>query len=486
MMGRRWRRAAGAAAATAALALVAAVPLSLVGEGGQAHADVGLLGYNLHATAPGVEIVFDSGQIPTPTRPAFTGTLPEATADLDTGPSGTAFASIAWPGSLAGNLGTTLQQLNFCAPATIPAPIGGQCLPADQQNQLKQILKPANDPVRAQARTSGPNDASYGTPGALYMTSHATGTLVTSDAGVTSVVAPPAITFGSVTSRARSVADEGSAVGEAMSSITSIAIGVGLQLPSTIPPSVPISPNVPVVSIDSVVSTVKAISDGDKGTATGSTLIGGVRVLGMPATIDGKGIHIGPSTNQPTNAVTDPLITAAQTALSFIKFKVTYAPDPLLKTSGSSASATAQGMILSFVLPDGTPAGASYQITLGKALATADASPEFEFDLGGTDLGVSEPFDTGTSTDVLPATVSGTEDLGAPGAVSGTAGGSVPITSQGAASRGVIPGGGALGAGLVLLALAAAGVFGFGLKRLSDGALAEAAGTTCPRQGGDE
>ena len=155
----------------------------------------------------------------------------QATADLQAGPTGTAFASIAWPGSLAGNLGTTIKQLNqLCAPPNLMLP----CLPVTDQD--KQLLGGANDPVRAYATSSGKNDASYGGGGGLYMRAHAdgSGTLATADAGVTSVAGDPVLTLGSVTSHAGSVVTSSTITGEATSSITGITVGTNLPIASVL------------------------------------------------------------------------------------------------------------------------------------------------------------------------------------------------------------------------------------------------------------
>lgn len=444
-----------------------------------AYADADLIGYTLHATAPGLELQYDSPQIPAPVHPVFTGTLPEATADLESGPSGKGFSAVAWPGALAGNLGTTLQQLNqFCAPPSLPG-VGGNCLPTQLSDPVRQALKPANDPIRAQATSpAGPADASYGAPGALYMTAHALGTQVSADGGITSLVAPPAITFGGVTSRARSFVDGSLATSEATSSVTGIAIGTGLPLPAT--PQT--APGVPLVAIDSVTSTVKTTSDGDTGKATGDILIGGVRVLGVPASIDRAGIHVGPA-NQSPGAALSPLIAAAQAALQQLQFTVTYAPDPLLKTDGSAATATVQGMVITFVLPDGSPSpqGSAFRITLGKATAAADASPAFSFDLSPPVAGTSD--ESLLSAGAGPAVLSANFEAGGAGDFAGPAanGGRVGFGGQNAVASGTAPSGRALGLGLILLGALAATALGFGMMRMSDGLLSEAAaGTRCP------
>ena len=471
-MRRRVRRAAIAVAAFAALA---ATPFGVArGQDSGSSEGGGLISYTGHATAPGIEFIYDNTQFPVPSHPVFTGTLPEATADLQAGPTGTAFASIAWPGSLAGNLGTTIKQLNqLCAPPNLMLP----CLPITDQD--KQLLGGANYPVRAYATSSGKNDASYGGGGGLYMRAHtdATGTLATADAGVTSVGGDPVLSLGSVTSHAGSTATSATITGEATSSITGITIGTNLPVPN-----LPIPANTSILSIDSVTSIARAVSDGQRQVRpTGEITVAGVRVLGQPATIDQKGIHIGGQSTS-LDPATKALQDAARQALSSIKFAMTFAPEPNLRVTGTQAVAEVGGITISFA----DSSGASYQITVGKALAMADASPNVEFSVeapgvaGGGGLGGTEPAagagDTGASVST------GGESLGDNSG--GTSGGGETVLPGGVLASGSPPGGKSIDAGLIVLVVLAAGALAFGMKRLSDDVLSQrAAGMTCPNEG---
>ena len=474
------RRARRWAIATTALGALAAMSLGVArGQDASSGDSGGLLGYTGHASAPGIEFIYDNTAFPVPSHPVFTGTLPEATADLQAGPTGTAFASIAWPGSLAGNLGTTIKQLNqLCAPPNLMLP----CLPITDQE--KQLLGGANDPVRAYATSSGKNDASYGGGGGLYMRAHAdgSGTLATADAGVTSVAGDPVLTLGSVTSHAGSVVTSSTITGEATSSITGITVGTNLPIAN-----VPIPANTSILTIDSVTSIARSVSDGQKQVRpTGEMTVAGVKVLGQPASIDQKGLHIG-GQGTPLTPATKALQDAARQALASIKFAVTVAPEPDLRVTGTQAVAEVGGITISFATSD----GASYKITLGKALAMADASPNIDFGaevpgVAGGGLGGTEPAATGGAVGGGTGSITGGESLSdTSGATDGTSGSGTgdAVLSTGVLASGTPPSGKGIDTALIFLVILAAGALAFGMKRLSDDVLSQRAGMTCPNEG---
>jgi len=450
--------------ATAGILMILVVPMATSAAD---QTSGGLVGYEIESAAPGVELVYDNAAFPTPTHPAFTGTMPEATSTMATGPQTEGFTSILWPGPLAGNLGTTFQQLNqLCAPASIPLPSGANCLPIPQA--LKQFMAGKNDPVRADAKNSGPQDASYGGPGALYMRAHAVDQQATADSGVSSFVASPLVNFGSVTSHSSAQLAGGGnvAVGDAIGTMGGLEMGLGL-------PGLPA--NVALLSIDSVVSTVHVQSDGSKGSGKGGTVITGVTVAGMPATIDQDGLHLGP-VNQPLGPLLAPLASTASRLLDQFKFKVSVA-QPIEVTQGSSEMLALGGVTVAFKTPDGS----SFKITGGKAAAAVDGSPSEPFpslpaipptvapSLSSPEAALSAPF--------LPAVASApTATLSAP-AVS-------PAVPQSTRNASFLPGFGGLAVGLLVAGLVAVALIGAGLKRLSDDVLAEApGGPGCPNEG---
>jgi len=462
MRGRRYRHRRLALAA-AAILLVLAVPAATAAAD---QAGSGLVGYEIEASAPSVELVYDNAAFPTPTHPAFTGTMPEATSTMSTGPETEGFTSILWPGPLAGNLGTTFQQLNqLCAPSSIPLPSGANCLPIPAA--LKQFMVGKNDPVRADAKNSGPQDASYGGPGALYMRAHAIDQEASADAGVSSFVAAPVVNFGSVTSHSSThLASAGSvAVGDAIGTMGGLEVGLGL-------PGLPA--DVALLNIDSIVSTVHVESDGSKGSGKGGTVLSGVTVAGMPATIDQNGLHVGP-VNQPLGSLIAPITDAASRLLDQFKFKVSVA-QPIEVTQGSSEMLALGGVTIEFHTPDGS----SFKITGGKAAAAVDGSPNEPFPslpaIPPTIAPSLSPPEAALSAPSLP-------DIASPPAATPSApvGAAVPQSTR---NTSFLPGFGGLAVGLLVAGLVAVALIGAGLKRLSDDVLAEApGGPACPNEG---
>jgi hypothetical protein len=452
------------ATATAGILVILVVPMATSAAD---QTSGGLVGYEIESAAPGVELVYDNAAFPTPAHPAFTGTMPEATSTMSTGPQTEGFTSILWPGPLVGNLGTTFQQLNqLCAPASIPLPSGANCLPIPQA--LKQFLAGKNDPVRADAKNSGPQDASYGGPGALYMRAHAVDQQATADSGVSSFVASPLVNFGSVTAHSSATLANGGnvAVGDAIGTMGGLELGLGLPgLPS----------NVALLTISSVVSTVHVQSDGSKGYGKGGTVISGVTVAGMPATIDQDGLHLG-STSQPLAPLLTPLASTASRLLDQFKFKVSVA-QPIEVTQGSSEMLALGGVTVAFKTPDGS----SFKITAGKAAAAVDGSP-------------NEPFPSlpAIPSAIAPSLSSPEAALSAPSLpevasvplVSPSGPAVAPAVPQSTRNASFLPGFGGLAAGLLVAGLVAAALIGAGLKRLSDDVLAEApGGPGCPNEG---
>ena len=377
---------------------------------------------------------------------------------------------------MAGNLGVTVQQLNqFCPPSQLTQiPVLGpmlQCLPVTDQE--KQLLKGANSPVRAEATSSGTNDASYGGPGGFYMTAHVDpgATIATADGGMASLKGLPIMNVGSVTSHAESKVKDNVLTAEGTSTVTGIVIGENLPVPG-----LPIPANVPVLSIDSVATTARAVSDGDKQVVpSGGSTVNGVSVLGMPAYVDDKGLHVGNQTT-PLDPALKPLSDAAQQALAQLKLTVTFAPHPTLDASGTQSTATVNGIIIAFTTPDGS----AWQLTVGKATARADAAtnialPEVSPPASGAEAPLAE----------APAVAGAGLEAGTPfPAVAGTPGSQPSIATRGASASSPVPGGNAIALALVLLAVALAGGLGFGMKRLSDEVLAEVpAGSACPNEG---
>jgi hypothetical protein len=253
------------------VAIVLGAAFGTASHTARAASDLG--GYDLTARAPALEVVLDSDAVPVPAHPVLDATVPETSSSLESG-LGHGLSSLFWPGDLAGHFGSALQQLGQLCTSLLPINVPNlpsQCTPVPQA--LKDNAQAFNDPVKAETFfPGGPGDAQYNftppLPG-MTMTSHADANKVDSVAGFASFGAPGLGTLGSVTSHSIT-----SATG-ATSELFNVALAGGL------------------VTIDHIRSTAKEASDGQTATGTGTTVVSGMRIGGVPATVDSTGLQIG-------------------------------------------------------------------------------------------------------------------------------------------------------------------------------------------------
>lgn len=262
----------------AGVAIVLAAAFGTASHTARAASDLG--GYELTARAPALELVLDSDALPVPAHPAVDATIPETSASLESGPLGHGLASLFWPGDLAGHFGSAIKQLGQLCTSMIPVAVPNlpvQCTPVPQA--LKDNADALNDPVKAETFfPGGPADDQYNftppMPG-VTMVSHADGDRVESTAGFASFGAPGLGTLGSVTSHSITTAVGPTAGGEATSELFNVALAGGL------------------VTIDHVKSTAKEATDGQQATGNGDTVVSGLRIGGVPASIDSTGLRVG-------------------------------------------------------------------------------------------------------------------------------------------------------------------------------------------------
>jgi len=260
-----------------AVAFVLGAAFGTASHTARAAGDLG--GYDLRARAPALEVTVDSDLIPVPAHPVLDATIPEATSTLQSG-LGHGLASVFWPGDLGGHAGSAIQQLGqLCSsmlPITLPN-VPTQCTPVPQA--LKDNARSLNDPVKAETfAPGGPADDVYTftppMPG-VVMKSHADPHLVDSTAGFASFGAPGLGSLGSVTSHSVTTAAATTAGSEATSEIFNVVLAGGL------------------VTIDHIKSTAKETTDGSTATSAGNTVLSGLRVGGVPASIDTNGLQVG-------------------------------------------------------------------------------------------------------------------------------------------------------------------------------------------------
>jgi hypothetical protein len=371
------------------------------------------------------------------------GAVPEASANLASGPVGYGLAAAAWPGPLAANAGSLILVLQPTAPS--------------QVNML-------NDPIRAEARTGqNPSTTKYDSVPGVVMTATAKSDVVEADANVQNLTGDTS-TFGPMHVHSSTTNTGSTGKAGATSLVQDVNIGAG------------------VVKIQSVSSTATATTDGLKADGTAATTVNGMTISGTPATIDENGLHIGDQSQPLNKAVND----AAQQALSQAGISIVLsAPNKSVKDGG--ADVQAGSLIVTWVTGGDNP---TFIWTLGGAQASVAAAPAPDETASVSD-GTSGGAAGGSIGSVADTSAAGISPGGL-GIASGVAGSGSPTgvaTSGGANDAAFTPaaaiGGQPTRAGWVILGVLAAVLVGLGLRRLTDDLLADRTATVCPLQDGD-
>jgi hypothetical protein len=435
------RRIAIGLMAAGCAALVSAVVVPTMADAATATLSAGDPGsgfgsYNLAASAPVEQVRFNDGDKCGGT-PGGTGgcegVVPETVSTLRSGPIGYALSSVAWPGVLAGNLGS------------IVVVSGGP----GQANML-------NDPVRAEARNgSGPDTVTNTDYQGVTMVATAKDDLVAATADIAQSSNSQAGTFNHSSSKTKvAVTDATTATADAYSHADDIALAGG------------------VVTIGSVTSTAKGTTDGLKASASGSTLVNDVKIAGVPVTIDEHGVTVN-GNNAPVNKAASDAVNAAitQAGMSIaisqptgkpVGGTIVYSAGSLIfawKTSGGTATAILGGATVQLAAVQG---GGGFNLDAG---LTAPFTP------GGPALSGGAPPLGGN---VAPAT--GPQVGGAvPGAAPAVA---PPQAISPALAGDRLPLPGAPSPGFAILGLAGVGLLAAGMRQLPDRVL-EARASTC-------
>jgi hypothetical protein len=304
---------------------VLVVALSLPSPAHAAEPGSGFASYGLTANAPGFAVEGLYRDV------AFT--VPETTSTLSTGGVGAALATIAWPGPILGNLGTTILVLSDQAPPQVTA---------------------LNDPVRAEARSGGTQKSSYTRLPGTDLEAAATTDTVTASSHTGSQQLPVG-TVGSFSGDTQtSLASTAQARGTARGLVHDVALAGG------------------VIRIGSVTSTAEATTDGVRADGKGTTTVTGMTVAGVPVTVDEDGLHVaGQGTPLATQAVTDAVKALGLTAVL---------TQPRVTKSTGSVSVTAGALVLMY-----SQGASTYAVTLGRSAVGLTASP------AGSSRGVSVP-----------------------------------------------------------------------------------------------
>ena len=261
--------------AFAALAVVGFLVAGTGVNGTTARAQTGDLasqfgGYTLASRGNGFLMSFDSPHLLPVASPLFEIGLPEAQATGSNGPSGYALASLAYPGSVVANLPAVLAQ-------------GGANVPLPSYPARQESFFPAG-PADARQQVATATMAAATTADASDGVADYDGTDLQSF-----------FSMGSVTVRAHTGIEQGQVVSRIHSEISNINI-------------------LGVVTIASVVTDLVANSNGVDAASDGTTTVSGVKVLGLDATIDADGVHVGtmpPGQPSAPPGVLDPILNGA-------------------------------------------------------------------------------------------------------------------------------------------------------------------------------
>jgi hypothetical protein len=319
------RRALLASGAATAALMLATAPAAMGVGAARTHADVsvgsGLVGYTGLANAPGIGI-----------NGIYMGVsldVPQVVSSLSTGGVGAGLASIAWPGDIGGNAGTAVLVLAPTAPSWV------------------KIL---NDPVKAEAHSTGTQHAINKTLPGTLMESNASNTAV--DAlSQTKLSVPLLGSLGAFTgSSSTTLVGPNTIRAVANSAVTDISLAGGL------------------IKIAALKSVAVVVSNGKTSHGHAATTVAGVTIAGIPVTIDKQGIHLAKSV-LPTSAVTSLL----SKTLKVLHMTTTFTPT-LITHAGAASSYDAGALVLNYHPGTGTT---NYSIELGRASAQVSATPSY-------------------------------------------------------------------------------------------------------------
>jgi hypothetical protein len=417
-----------------------------------AKADTTLGSYSVIASAPGIEATEDEPSAQA--HPEGQGSAPYTTSLLTNG-VGYSLSSIAWPGAYGGNAGSLVL-------VALPSQAGGVPIPDAVKGAVDTVSPSLQYPIRAEARAGSSPDVSYNQVPGTTLTAHADANDVHALADVKGANQPGAATYGNLHSDSSSTLDGNSVKALANSTLQNVSLGAG------------------TIKIQSLVSTATATTDGSTSSANGGTIVKGFTVAGQAAYLDQDGLHIGTS-NQPANAAASQ---AANAALAGLGMKV-FVSQPHTERDAGSITYTASAVVITWV-PPSDPSKNVIVLTLGGARVSVAAGAGFDTasqstsDTGGTAAAATDT--GGGDTSVLGNTAdTGGVTGGAGGAFSGAAanGRSGGQTGQALGGQTIAKTFEGVGAGWLLLGLAAALLLGYGSHRLIAD-LVDRPPATCP------
>ncbi|MEY2451695.1 MAG: hypothetical protein QOD92_1269 [Acidimicrobiaceae bacterium] len=312
-------------------------------------------GYALDADSEGMSFTYDSpGLIPGTPSPLAQVSFPESLTNMNKSPSAYALASLVYPGPLLADLPTVLALGGF-----------------DQQTEPLGPDRPMTGdipayPVRAEAfYPSGPTSTSQDIGSGREVVS-TTADSANAQAVYGAATLPPLFTTGSATSTTETHLEQGLAVSRTRVELHGVDLFASL------------------IHIESIVTDLVSTSDATTGATGGTTVVSGVTVLGMPATIDGTGIHLAPQAANPGAPVTLPALGGVTDPLQPL---LTQVNDLIVSTVGTANAGinellNAGGITVQLIQPTEVKNGAEASLLASGVLITIKYTGDTEPVLG--------------------------------------------------------------------------------------------------------
>lgn len=387
------------------------------------------------------------------------GQAPYAFASLQSGGTGSALTSVFWPGGTGGNGGSTLKLLaGGCVPPNpgstipIPIPVPVPALPCVTHTPTlpDPVYQNLNDSYKAEVQSSdNKTTVTKSNPG-VDMVATANDKLTSA----TTVIAGAKLggtgdTFGDTTSSSViKLTGPNKAVIDAVSLMRNVKIGGG------------------ALTIDSVKSVAHATTDGKHATGSTGTVVNGMKIGGVPVSVDNKGVHIqGQGSNLPSLDALNSMLEKAGITI--------FVADPSKKVKGAKVDLFSGQLVVMQDNPQYTSNANDSAIVMsfGGASIAADTNRAFQFTpLPPVTVPPAAP--AGSTPGAPAASIPGTTGTPSSPTVAGEQPqGQSPVL---AAAETKLPGG--IAAGWVVLALLGSGLIAAGLKRLPDRVLAASGG----------
>jgi hypothetical protein len=446
----RWGRRVSVGLVAAGIASLSAGSIGLATASAEDQPGSGFGSIDIDAAAYGVRVPFYSH-----TGQDVESELPYSLSQMGYGGAGHALTSLFWPGGTGGHGGDTLKLLaGSCFPpdpsgsVPIPIPIPGVPCVTKVPELPGPVYENMNDSYKAEAKSgSGDPTVTFSHPG-VDMSATAQGPTIRATTVVAGAKLPTGGDVFGTTSTDTIVQLTGvsTAVVDAKSTMRDVSLGAG------------------AITIDSIKSVAHATTNGKTATGTASTTVSGMKIAGVPVTVDEKGLHVqGSGQDSPSSK-------ALNDALKQSGFAV-YVTEPTKTISGATVQLSAGQLILmqKNVQYMDSANDTGMLITLGGADISAGTSPAYVYEGGGV---VPTPPPVGsqptqpTGPGVTPGGVTlppvGGE-LPPPQVTTPTGTEQPPLL---AAQQSGLPGG--ISPGWVVAVLLGSGLIAAGLKRLPD------------------